>query len=124
SVTSSKLLRTPHSLKPGPFRSISRTRAAKKPGSVPQKRRASSTRVMAGKAHNVLGMVLPRGKQQKAPRNGGPLFAPPRRMVLPRGKRQKAQRRYFVACAMLLLLLSIAGSLFSLVEYQTYNAQY
>ncbi len=41
-----------------------------------------------------------------------------------KGKRQKARRPYLVACALLLLLLSTAGSLFSLVEFQTYNAKY
>ncbi len=40
------------------------------------------------------------------------------------GKRQKARRPYFVVSALLLLLLGTVGSLFSLNEYQTYNAKY
>ncbi len=41
-----------------------------------------------------------------------------------KSKRQKARSPYFVACALLLLLLFVGGSLFSLVEFQTYNAKY
>jgi hypothetical protein len=41
-----------------------------------------------------------------------------------RSKRRRAKRLYFVAFASLLLLSCTVGSVFSLVEYQTYKAEY
>ncbi len=103
-----KLPRAPSSWKLGSFRSIVRKPAAERPVSVLQKHRPTSARSMAGKVHNVPVAVDLKGKDKQRIQ----------------GKRQKARRPYFVACALFLLLLGTAGSLFSLNEYQTYNAKY
>src|SRR6266567_4256732 len=101
-----KLPRAPRSRKLGSFRSIVRKQAAEKLVSVLQKHRPTSARSMAGRVHNVPVAVGLKGKDKQRIQ----------------GKRQKARRLYFVACALFLLLLGTAGSLFSLNEYQTYNA--
>src|SRR6266705_1771069 len=103
-----KLPRAPRSRKLGSFRSIVRKQAAEKLVSVLQKHRPTSARSMAGRVHNVPVAVGLKGKDKQRIQ----------------GKRQKARRLYFVACALFLLLLGTAGSLFSLNEYQTYNAKY
>jgi serine/threonine protein kinase len=98
----------PHSRKLGSFRSIVRKPAAEEPVSVLQKHQPGSTRSIAGKVYNVPVVDDLKGEDKQ-------------RM---QGKRQKARKPYFVVCALLLLLLCTAGSLFSVVEYQTYNAKY
>src|SRR6266699_518059 len=103
-----KLPRAPRSRKLGSFRSIVRKQAAEKLVSVLQKHRPTSARSMAGRVHNVPVAVGLKGKDKQRIQ----------------GKRQKARRLYFVACALFLLLLGTAGSLFSLNEYWTYNAKY
>jgi serine/threonine protein kinase len=97
--------RTPRSWKLGSIRSIVRKQAAKKPVSVLQKHHSSSPRLMAGKVHDVKAVDKLNGVDKQSIK----------------GTRKRARRPYFVAFALLLLL---CGSLFSLVEYQTYSAKY
>ena len=76
--------------------------------SVLQKLPPSSTRLKAGKMHNVKVADKPKVEDKQSIK----------------GTRRKARRPYFVALALLLLLLCTAGSLFSISGYQTYSAQY
>jgi len=76
--------------------------------SVLQKLPPSSTRLKAGKMHKVKVADKPKVEDKQSIK----------------GTRRKARRPYFVALALLLLLLCTAGSLFSISGYQTYSAQY
>jgi serine/threonine protein kinase len=76
--------------------------------SVLQKLPPSSTRLKAGKMHKVKVADKPKVEDKQSIK----------------GTRRKARRPYFVALALLLLLLCTAGSLFSISRYQTYSAQY
>jgi serine/threonine protein kinase len=107
SAPAPKPLRTPPVLKLGSIRSIVRKKAAKKPVAVLQKHHSSSRRLMAGKVHKAKAVDKLNGVVKQNIK----------------GKRKKARMPYFVAFALLLILLC-TGSLFSLVEYQTYNARY
>src|SRR6266704_3359276 len=109
-----KLPRAPRSRKLGSFRSIVRKQAAEKLVSVLQKHRPTSARSMAGKAlaasKRLVSISHPRSTTRSLAVGNNLKGADKQRI---KGKRQKARRPYFVACALLLLLLGTAGSLFS-----------
>jgi len=107
SAPAPKALRTPPALKLGSIRSIIRKQAAKKPVTELQKHHSSSRRLVAGKVRKAKAVDKLNGVVKQNIK----------------GKRKKARTPYFVAFALLFILLC-AGSLFSFGEYQTYYARY
>jgi serine/threonine protein kinase len=108
SAPAPKPSRTLPAWKLGSLWSIARKQAAEKPAPELEKHISSSTRLPAGKMQNVpvVDNLKREGNQRIT------------------GKRQKARRPYFVTCVLLLLLLGTVVSLFSIAEYQTYDAKY